>query len=96
MASSNNISCYPICFDSESLKSDLFGVIPNCGYSVDEALCALSSSTSLGTRQGWSCENDVPLSDPCATEWFGIICDGNNNIISLNASSSSLSGIVYL
>ena len=97
--SQNNITCYPLCFDNVKIKCDVVGVIPNCGYSVDDALCALAVSTTIhaaASYEGWVCENDIPTSDPCETKWFGIVCDNSNTIVSLNVThAASLFGMWF-
>ena len=58
---------------------------------VNTGLCALSASLNLpywAVYSYWQCVNNAPLTDPCVSAvWTDILCDDNNQIISIDLSN---------
>lgn len=81
------------------MKRLFFGVLLLCTGAAQattppaqvDILVALFNSTSGG---GWTTNTNWLTGDPCANNWFGVLCDSNSNIQRLSLYSNNLVGSI--
>ncbi len=68
------------CFQAQALVPEL----------QRQALVDLYNET--GGLDDWSNDTNWLTDDPCANEWYGVVCDPNDNITGLNLAENNLNG----